>query len=188
MRVPGDSEVPLKIALAVLLLVTVCVAGSLAAEVPQADGRVTHEGVVAAPVAEVWTAFTTKAGQESWMVAHSEIDVKLGGLMRTHYDPKGAIGDPKTIENRIISFDPERMLSIQVTKAPEGFPFPNAIKSMWTVIYFEAAGARSTRVRMVSLGFGDDEESRKMREFFERGNAYTLRKLQERFSPPAVER
>lgn len=178
----------MKIALAVLLLVIVCGAGSLAAEVPQAEGRVTHEGVVAAPVAEVWTAFTTKAGQESWMVAHSEIDVKLGGLMRTHYDPKGAIGDPGTIENRIISFDPGRMLSIQVTKAPEGFPFPNAIKNMWTVIYFEVAGARSTRVRMVSLGFGDDEESRKMREFFERGNAYTLKKLQERFSPPAAER
>ena len=31
--------------------------------------------------------------------------------------------------------------------------------------------AKSTRVREVAMGFGDDEESRKMREFFDQGNA-----------------
>lgn len=117
------------------------------------------------------------------MVAHSELEMKVGGLMRTHYDPKGKIGDPKTIENTIISYDPERMLSMRVTKAPEGFPFPNAVKGMWTVIYFEPAGPLATRVRFVGLGFGEDEESKKMRAFFDKGNAYTLKKLQERFAP-----
>lgn len=146
------------------------------------DNRLVHEGVVAAPVKDVWAAFTTKEGQESWMVAHSEIELKVGGLMRTHYDPNGTIGDSKTIENMIISYEPERMLSLRVTKAPEGFPFPNAVLSMWTVIYFEAASPRTTRVRFVGLGFGSDEESVKMRAFFDRGNAYTLKKLRERFA------
>ena len=53
---------------------------------------------------------------------------------------------------------------------------------MWTVVYFEAQGEKATRVRGVSLGFGDDEESRKMREFFNRGNAITLEHLQKRFA------
>lgn len=152
------------------------------------DGRLVHEGLVAAPPREVWAAFTTKKGQESWMVAHSEIELKVGGLMRTHYDPKGSIGDPGTIENTIISYDPERMLSFRVTKAPARFPFPNAVKGMWTVIYFEPSGPQATRVRFVGLGFGEDEESKKMRAFFDRGNAYTLKKLQERFSPPPSDR
>jgi uncharacterized protein YndB with AHSA1/START domain len=146
------------------------------------DNRLVHEGVVAGRVSDVWAAFTTEEGQESWMVAHSELELKVGGLMRTHYDPKGAIVDPKTIENTIISYDPERMLSIRVTKAPEGFPFPNAVKSMWTVIYFEPVDPQVTRVRIVSLGFGSDEGSRKMRAFFDRGNAFMLKKLQERFT------
>ncbi len=172
--------------LIVLLLAVACggPVGALAVGVGD-DGRLTHEGVVAAPVGEVWAAFTTEKGQESWMVAHSEVELKIGGRMRTHYDPKGVLGDSKTIENEIISYDPERMLSIRVSKTPEGFPFPNAIKSMWTVVYFEATGPQTTRVRIVSLGFGDDEESKKMRAFFDRGNAYTLRKLQERFAPKA---
>jgi uncharacterized protein YndB with AHSA1/START domain len=158
-----------------LLLVIACAQGE--------DSRLVHEGVVAAPPKDVWAAFTTKEGQESWMVAHSEVELKIGGLMRTHYDPKGTLGDPRTIENTIISYDPGRMLSIRVTKAPEGFPFPNAVKDMWTIIYLEAAGPQATRVRIVGLGFGADEESKKMRAFFDRGNAFTLRKLQERFAP-----
>ncbi len=146
------------------------------------DSPLVHEGIVAAPLDDVWTAFTTREGQESWMVAHSEIDLKIGGQMRTHYDPKGTIGDAKTIENTIICYDPKRMLSLKVSKPPEGFPFPNAVKNMWTVIYFEANSPTTTRVRIVGLGFGDDEESKKMREFFDRGNAFTLKKLQEKFA------
>ena len=54
---------------------------------------------------------------------------------------------------------------------------------MWTVIYFEDAGPSLTRLRIVGTGYGDDEESRKLRSFFEKGNAYTLKKLQEKFAP-----
>lgn len=146
------------------------------------DSRLVHEVAVAAPIDEVWKAFTTKEGQESWMVAHAEIELKTGGRMRAHYDGNGVLGDPKTIENTIISYDPQRMLSLKVSKPPEGFLFPNAIKNMWTVIYFESDSPNSTRVRLVGLGFGEDEESQRMRAFFDRGNAWTLKKLQERFA------
>jgi uncharacterized protein YndB with AHSA1/START domain len=172
----------MSIKLLALWLVVACVTLTAVAAGPSEENRLVHEGVVAAPVGEVWAAFTTGKGQESWMVAHSEVELKVGGRMRTHYDPKGVLGDAKTIENEIIAYDPERMLSIKVKKFPEGFPFPNAVKSMWTVIYFEALSPRTTRVRIVGLGFGDDEESKKMRAFFDRGNAFTLKKLQERFA------
>ncbi len=75
------------------------------------------------------------------------------------------------------------MLSIKVSRAPDGFPFPNAIKNMWTVLYFMPEGDTATRVRVVSMGFGNDDESMKMRDFFNRGNAITLERLQKRFAP-----
>ncbi len=31
------------------------------------------------------------------------------------------------------------MVAFRLSKAPTGFPFPNAIKAIWTVIYFEPA-------------------------------------------------
>lgn len=139
------------------------------------------EGLIEAPVDTVWMALTTKEGQESWNVAHAEIDLKIGGKMRTHYDATGRIGDPNTIENNILCFEPGRMLAIQVTNPPEKFPFKDAIKKMWTVIHFRSAGPSLTRLRIVGTGYSDDDESRKLRSFFERGNAYTLKKLQEKF-------
>ena len=141
-----------------------------------------NEAIVDAPVDAVWAALTTNEGQESWNVAHAEIDLRIGGKMCTHYDAKGRIGDPNTIENTILCFEPKRMLAIQVINPPEKFPYKNAIKTMWTVLYFEDAGTSRTRVRLVGTGYGTDEESQKLRNFFDRGNAYTLQKLQEKFA------
>jgi uncharacterized protein YndB with AHSA1/START domain len=146
------------------------------------DQRLITEGVVDAPPDKVWKALTTKEGMEAWMVAHAEIELKIGGKMRTHYDPKGKIGDAKTIENIVLCFDPGRMYSIKVGTPPEGFPFPNAVKHMWTVIYLDPVEGGKTRVRTVGLGFSDVEESKKMRAFFERGNGITLQRLQKHFA------
>ena len=116
------------------------------------------------------------------MVAHAEIELKIGGTMKTQYDPKGTINDAKAIVNTILSYESMRMLLLKVTKSPQGFPFPNAITNMWTVVYFAAEGEQATRVREVCMGFGADDESSKMREFFNRGNAITLERLQKRFA------
>jgi uncharacterized protein YndB with AHSA1/START domain len=146
------------------------------------DRPLVHEALITAPLDQVWAAYTTKAGLESWMAAHAEIELKIGGTMKTCHDPKGTVDDAKAIDNTILSYEPGHMLSFKVRKPPQGFPFPNAITNMWTIIYFEAQGERVTRVRGVCLGFGNDEESRKMREFFNRGNAVTLERLQRRFA------
>jgi uncharacterized protein YndB with AHSA1/START domain len=146
------------------------------------------EGIVPVPRDAVWSAFTTKEGQEAWNVAHAEIDLKIGGTMRTHYDAKGQIGDRNTIENIILAFEPQKMLAIKVGKAPERFPFKHALGTVWHVMYFEDAGPGRTRLRIVGLGYGGDEESKKLRAFFEKGNAYTLRKLEEHFKKRAEKR
>ncbi len=140
------------------------------------------EGVVGAPIDSVWNAFTTSAGLESWMAAHATFDLRVGGTMRTVYSPDAAVGDASTIENIILAYEPKRMLAMKVSKTPAGFPFPNAIRNMWTVVYFDAVNAKTTRVREVSMGFGPDEESQKMRQFFDGGNAATLTALQKRFA------
>lgn len=142
---------------------------------------VISEGIIAAPVDSVWAAWATSSGLRSWLAPHAEIELRVGGLMRANYDPAGVLGDSGTIDNQVLSFEPRRMLSIRVTKAPNGFPFPKAIQQMWTVLYLEEDGPDRTRLRVVSLGFEPDEESQRMRAFFARGNAMTVQALQRRF-------
>lgn len=148
----------------------------------RANDSLVTEGVVNAPVAAVWNAWTTSSGLKSWLAPHVDTDLRIDGLMRTNYDPKGSLGDPGTIENKILAFEPERMLSIRVAKAPETFPFKAKIGEMWTVLYFQATPDGKTLLRIVGLGFGSDQESQKMKEFFKQGNAFTLTQLQKRFN------
>jgi len=160
-----------------------------ASDGPKADEdltRVVVEGDVAAPAEEVWTAFVTKEGMESWNVAYAEVDLQIGGTLRTHYDPKGKLGDAKTIEQTILAYDPGRMLAIRVSKAPEGFLHPEVFAKVWTVVYIDPAGASKPRVRVATQGFGTDEASQAVRKHFVWGNDVTLKKLQKRFTPPAT--
>lgn len=153
-------------------------ATSIAADLPP----IVSEGVINATPKEVWRAWTTADGLKSWLAPLAEIDLRVDGLMRTNYNAKGQLGDAGTIENRVLAFDPERMLAIKVVKAPKTFPFPNAVQSMWTIIYLSETAEGQTKVRAVGLGFNDSEESSRMREFFQRGNDYTLEELRRHFA------
>jgi uncharacterized protein YndB with AHSA1/START domain len=157
----------------------VVVSGSASA---QNVSPIVTEGIVEAPLDSVWAAWSTSDGLRGWLAPHAEIDLRLGGLMRTNYDPEGVLGDRRTIENVVLSFEPRRMLSIRVAKAPDEFPFPNAIQEMWSVVYFDEAGPDRTTVRVVSLGFRPEEESQRMRSFFDSGNTATIEALQRRFA------
>lgn len=147
----------------------------------KAAESIVAEGVINAPVDAVWSAWTTTVGLKAWLAPHADMDLKIDGLMRSNYDPNGRLGDPGTIENKVLAYEPERMLSIKVAKAPERFPFKTKISDMWTVLYFQATADGRTTLRIVGLGFGADDESQRMKEFFRQGNAFTLTQLQKHF-------
>jgi uncharacterized protein YndB with AHSA1/START domain len=140
-----------------------------------------NEGIVNAPVPEVWKVWSTSEGFKALGVARAEVDLRVGGLIRSHYKPEGVLGDEGTIQNRILAFEPPRMIAIRIEKPPAGFPFKEAWKATWTVITLDDVGAGRTRVRVASMGFASDEESRAMQRFFEAGNQATIRTLQKHF-------
>jgi uncharacterized protein YndB with AHSA1/START domain len=153
------------------------------------DGQQVVEGIVNAKPSEVWSVFSTPDGFKKLGVAQCEMDIRVGGLIRTHYDPKGTIGDEGTIENEILAFEPGRMLAIRIRKPPKGFPFAEASwKAAWTVITVTDLGDGRTHLRLAGLGYPDTDDGRKMREFFRNGNGWTLDKLKARYEaapPPA---
>jgi uncharacterized protein YndB with AHSA1/START domain len=153
-----------------------------------ADRTLMHEAVINAPLADVWNAFTTNEGFESWAVARAEIDLRIGGEMRTHYDPNGAIGDKNTIVNQILAFEPQRMLAIRNVKAPDGFPHVELFSKTWSVIHFEPVDdpRDRTRVRIVGMGYGEGAEWDELHSFFKAGNQQTLDALKKKFDANAM--
>jgi hypothetical protein len=67
---------------------------------------------------------------------------------------------------------------------PKSFPFKEAWKNTWTVITLTDLGNR-THLRIASMGYGADEESKAMRRFFGEGNASTIKDLQDYFNAEA---
>ena len=138
------------------------------------DDRVVYETVIDADINAVWNAFTTNDGLQKWMAPLIEIDLAVGGKMKANYNPEGKLGDPTTIENTILSFDPKRMLSLKATKFPKGFPFEDAAKAAWSVFYFSELPSSRTKITVVGLGYADNEQSKKMRAFFATANKHSL--------------
>ncbi len=164
-----------------ILMVTLLM--GLVADAAMAGERILRtEALVHAPASEVWKAFTTKEGIQSWMVPVAEIDLRLGGTLKTHYSPQAKIGDPGTIVHHILSYEPERMLATQFT-APEGAP-PEAklAQQTWVVYRLEPLSARETRVTVSMMGWGEGPEWDRSYAFFERGNAWEMEQLVKRFA------
>ena len=86
-----------------LILLSLAVLGSGLGPPQSRAGEVplVNESLVEGSVDEIWPLITTKKGMESWMVAHAEVDLRAGGLLRTNHDPNGKIGDEQTVTNRI---------------------------------------------------------------------------------------
>lgn len=157
-------------------------AGLLATGALAAEPQVT-EGFVNAPIAEVWRIFTTSEGFVRTGATHAAVDLRIGGEIRAHYDAKGQLGDPETIVNEVLAYEPQRMLALRVKQAPAKFPHREALASTWTVLYFTPSGEDMTHVRIVGLGYSSDAASQALREYFEAGNRWTLDHIAKQYWP-----
>lgn len=151
--------------------------GSLNAQTSEDTSTQVTEGVINVPIAKVWEVFSSKEGWKKLGVAKADNDFRIGGLIRTHYDANGTLGDETGIQNQIMAYDPMKMLAFRIHKAPKTFPFPNAMKNTWTVIYLESLGPNQTKLTLRGVGYTEDKESQEMRQFFQRGNQWTMEHL-----------
>jgi uncharacterized protein YndB with AHSA1/START domain len=149
---------------------------------------ITTEGTVNAPIDEVWRAWTTKDGIESWMVAKTEIDLRVGAIWKTSYSKESNLNDDASIHHEILAYDPGRMLAFRTVKPPKGFPFAAALSKTWNVVYFEPLDASHTRITARMFGYEQDGESQQMRAFFEKGNKFTMDTFLKKFDGTRQER
>lgn len=161
------------------VLVAACGAAQAADEV-----SFVNEGVVPAPIDEVWKVLSTSEGYKVTGPALAEVDLRVGGTIRSRYRADGVLGDAETIENVIIDYRAPVMMATRIQKTPASFPFKEAWKNTWTVVTLTPTDD-GTHMRVTSYGYGTDEESLAMRRFFEAGNQQTIETIRRHFGAPA---
>ncbi|PCJ80790.1 MAG: hypothetical protein COA49_08165 [Bacteroidetes bacterium] len=137
-----------------------------------------QEFTVNVPLDSVWNAYTTKKGWESWAVAIAEIDLKVGGYIKTNYNANGKIGDNTTIVTHIINYVPKRLITLQA-EITENFPefMKKEAKDFYNVIYFEEKENGVTNVKSYGIGYKNTEKYLSLMKYFIQANEMSLMNL-----------
>ena len=148
------------------------------------ERRALHwDTIVHAPVQDVWDAFTTREGLESWMVPRADVDLRIDGMVRTNHNAAANPDDAGWSAHRILAYEPLRMISTRAA-SPEDAPEPEVARASWNVIRFESLSDRLTRVTIVACGWGEGSEWDAAAQRLREGNAWAFERLQQRFPPP----
>jgi len=177
----------------ILLLLFLCLPAWLTAQDPtSAESRVLsridstrtpelvliQEYSVKAPLEVVWDAYTTKAGYEKWAVPLAEIDLKVGGTIKSNYNPAGTIGDSTTIVTHIINYVPQQLITLQA-EITDNFPefMKKEADDFYNVIYFRETEEGSTNVQSFGIGYKNTPKYLQLMNYFIPANEMTLMKL-----------
>jgi uncharacterized protein YndB with AHSA1/START domain len=113
----------------------------------EANGdRILRESILIAASREVvWTAFTTADGLRGWEAPVAAVDLRVGGVMESSYNPKAQLGDANNIKNEILGFLPIELLILRNVQAPSGFKYRDEFARVTTIIQFQDVDARHTQ-------------------------------------------
>jgi len=107
--------------------------------------------VVAAPLEDVWRAWTSTEGAETFFAPRARVELEIGGAYEMYFMTDAPEGQQGSEGCRILSYLPGRMLSFDWNAPPE---FPDERKARtWVVVLLSDAGEGRTAVSLTHLGW-----------------------------------
>ena len=146
-----------------------------------------EEIVVNAPLVDVWHAWTTNDGAQTFFAPKTEIELFPGGSYNILFMPDNPPDQRGAEGQKVLSFLPMQMLSFD-WGAPPKFPFARKHPG-WVVIQLKAADDAHTHVQLTHLGFDELKaehpehaaEFDEVREYFSKAWPHVLGNLKRRF-------
>ncbi len=124
-----------------------------------------------APLEQVWAAYTTSEGWRAWVAPKARVDLRVGGTIRTQYDPEAEIGDPGTNTLHIVNYVPRKLLTLRAELQDN---WPEVMKRdgehLTNVVTFEALSPGETRLVSYGIGYRKDPAYERLMDFFIKGN------------------
>jgi uncharacterized protein YndB with AHSA1/START domain len=142
--------------------------------------RIEKEVVVAAPLQQVWEAWTTSAGAETFFAPKTQIELRLGGPYQVLFQPDAAEGSRGAEDCMVLTYRPQEMVAF-TWSAPPQWP---EIRKQRTVVVVQLVelDKGSVKVILQHLGFGEGKDWGEVQQYFDRAWPVVLGRLQERFA------
>jgi len=160
--------------------------------------------VVEAPIRTVWELYTTAAGMQSWAAPAVEIDLRIGGMLRSNFTAGTKIGDPGTVTSEITNLIPGQEITVRddlihlltlgglhewVEMFPESFlrQLENEGDDVFTTTRFEAVGEKETRLTVFSYGYGTGANWERVHDEAKQSNLWFFNNLAKRIAAGPID-
>jgi uncharacterized protein YndB with AHSA1/START domain len=168
---------------ALFLLMVVPGAGGAA---PTNDRILRADITVAAPVADVWAAWTTDAGIATFFAPEGHVDLRVDGTYDVWFNPKGQPGERGAEGMRILDVDPLKRFAF-TWNAPPSIPTIRGRRTV-VVLEFAAAGEKTTQLRLTQWGWGEGADWDKSFDYFDQAwGGFVLPSLLRRFETGPID-
>jgi len=147
--------------------------------------KIQKEVTVAAPVTEVWRAWTTQEGVLTFFARRANVELKIGGRYEMLFNPDEPPGLQGGEGLKILSYLPQEMLSF-TWNAPPQYPTVRD-QHTWVVVQFEPMDADTTRVKLTHLGWQTGDEWDQVFGYFMRAWEVVLGRLQYHFATGPID-
>ena len=121
-----------------------------------ADRMLRTEVIVPAPVSEVWAAWTTDKGIESFFARKAKVDLRVDGTYDVWFLPDNKPGQRGAEGMRILDIEPNQRFAF-TWNAPVSFPTLREKRTM-VILDFAPEGANATKLRFTQVGWGEGKD------------------------------
>ncbi len=153
-----------KLIIATLFIATPLFAGSARS--------IEREAVVSAPRAAVWKAWSSTEGVKTFFAPNANIELTPGGPYEILFDMAQPAGLRGGETNKVVAFEPERMLLFSWNAPPKFGALRN--EHTYVLLRFDDAPGGGTRVRLTHFGWREAEEWNEIHDYFEKAWSYVM--------------
>jgi uncharacterized protein YndB with AHSA1/START domain len=145
---------------------------------PSGELMLTQEITINTTVDKIWKAYTDPEEWKKWVTPVVEIDFKINGTIKSHYDPTATIGDKGTIVNHILNYIPNKQITMQA-ELNENFPefMKGEEKNLYSIVELEKINENQTKLTIYGIGYKNEQQWLDLLKFFIQGNELTLNNL-----------
>ena len=144
-----------------------------------AEKAIDKQVTVAAPLEQVWAAWTTRAGIVSFFAPDAVVEPRVGGAFHIYIDPGAAPGSRGADDMRFLAVQPMKMVSFD-WNAPPHLPEVRAQRT-FVVVRFRPVDERTTQVTLHHTGWGEGGQWDQAHAYFDRAWGNVLANLKKRF-------
>ena len=160
-------------------LVAILTAAATSCTAEAQERTIAKDVVVKAPAAEVWKAWTTNEGIQSFFAPEAFVEPRAGGTFHIHFNPYAPRGLKGADDMRVLAVQEGRMLSF-TWNAPPYYPEVRG-QNTYVTVRVKPVSDTETRVTLVHGGWGDGGQWDQVYDYFGKAWTAVLTNLQKRF-------